>query len=143
MQYSRRNLMVIAAGGALGGALLPFVAPQAARADTAEAVLDRFTGGATPAAGDLRLVAPEIAENGNAVSIEIEAPGAVAVLLVAPRNPAPEVLTWQPGALSTGRLVTRIRMAETQELIAVARMDDGAFVEARARVQVTVGGCTV
>lgn len=138
MQVSRRGLMALAAGGVL----LPFIAAPSARAGSAGAAIDRFTGGAAVGQGDLRLVAPEIAENGNAVAIEIHAPGAVEVLLLAPANPAPEVLTWRPGALSGGRLSTRIRMAETQELIALARMSDGGFVESRARVQVTVGGCT-
>ena len=36
---------------------------------------------------------------------------------------------------------TRIRLAETQDVVAVAQMEDGSFVQARANVKVTIGGC--
>ena len=139
MHVTRRTTLALGIGGA--AAALGMV-PRTAQA--ADAAIENFTGGADRGAGDLTLAAPEIAENGNAVPIELVAPGAVAVLLVAPANPAPEVLTLRfPDAGGPNRLATRIRMAESQTLTAVAEMADGRFVEATARVQVTVGGCSV
>ena len=36
---------------------------------------------------------------------------------------------------------TRIRLATTQNIIAVAKMNDGSFVMAAKQVKVTIGGC--
>lgn len=137
MQLTRRRTLALGLGGAAA-----MLGATPALAAAAEDAIERFTNGAPRAAGGLTLSVPEIAENGNAVPVEIVAPGALAVLLVAPANPAPEVLTVRfPDAGGPNRLATRIRMAETQTLLAVAEMADGSFVEASARVQVTVGGC--
>jgi len=137
MQLSRRKTLALGLGGA---AVALGAAPAVATA--AEATIERFTNGTPREPGGLALGVPEIAENGNAVPVEIVAPGAVAVLLVAPANPVPEVLTVRfPDPDGPNRLSTRIRMADTQTLVAVAEMADGRFVEATARVHVTVGGC--
>lgn len=133
---SRRNLLAIGAAGA-GLALLPL--PASAESD---ALVAGFTGGTPTTDGPLRLEAPELAENGNSVSVTLECPGAEAIRLYAPANPNPEVCTVHFGPLSgSQRATTRIRMAETMDLIAVARMPDGRFIETRARVEVTAGGC--
>ena len=55
--------------------------------------------GAEASAGDLSVIAPEIAENGNTVPIEISAPGAVMVAVFADGNPTPNVVTFKFGAL--------------------------------------------
>ena len=133
---SRRNLLAVGAAGA-GLALLPLAASA-----ESDALVAQFTGGAPTREGPLRLEAPELAENGNSVSVTLDCPGAEAIRLYAPANPNPEVCTFHFGPLAgSQRATTRIRMAETMELIAVARMPDGGFIEARARVEVTAGGC--
>ncbi len=101
-----------------------------------------FTGGAPTSAEGLRLVAPEIAENGSSVTIELSCPGAEAIRLIAPANPTPEVCTLHFGPLTGAHDATiRIRLAESQEIVALARMPDGTYRQATAQILVTVGSC--
>jgi sulfur-oxidizing protein SoxY len=136
MQLTRRRAVALGLGGA-AIALLPLRANAAV-----EDMIADFTGGTAPTEGDLVLIAPEIAENGNAVGIEVSCPGADEIRLLAPANPNPEVCTFHFGPLSGAQDASiRIRMAETQEIIALAKMPDGSFRQATALVRVTIGGC--
>ena len=138
MALTRRNMLVLssAALAATGFGALP------AFASLAEDEIAKLTGGAEAAAGDLSITAPEIAENGNTVPIEVSAPGAVMVALFADGNPTPAVCTTKFGKLNpTHNAATRIRLAKTQNVIAVAQMEDGSFQRAQAEVKVTIGGC--
>ena len=128
---------------ALGlGAVALTLLPPAARAATTEEIIQSFTGGATPAESGVTLTAPEIAENGNTVPISVAAPGAAEILVIASGNPAPAVATFKFGPLAGSQEAsTRIRLAGTQEVIAIARMPDGSFAQASQEVKVTIGGC--
>ncbi|CUI81272.1 thiosulfate oxidation carrier protein SoxY [Cognatishimia activa] len=138
MTFSRRQVLAIS-GGAIAFAGLPAVP---AFASLAEDAISEFTGGTAPGAGDLSISAPEIAENGNSVPIEFDAPGAVAVAIFADGNPTPKVGAFTFGPLSGSRFAsTRIRLATTQNVIAIAQMEDGSFQRAEANVKVTIGGC--
>jgi len=124
--------------GATAASFLPFRAMAA----TAEEVIAAFTGGATPGEGGITFTAPEIAENGNTVPIAVDAPGAAAILVVATGNPTPAVVTFNFGPLAGAQsAATRIRLAGTQDVLALARMADGSFVQATKTVKVTIGGC--
>ena len=136
MKLTRRDT-IIAAGGAALVAGLPLRAYAAA-----DAAISDFTGGAAPSEGGITLTAPEIAENGNTVPIEVDAPGAAEIRVFATDNPQPEVATFLFGPLAAEQMAaTRIRLARTQDVVAVARMTDGSFVQARQEVKVTIGGC--
>ncbi|OZB14058.1 MAG: hypothetical protein B7X55_11910 [Rhodobacterales bacterium 34-62-10] len=88
------------------------------------------------------LTAPEIAENGNTVPISVESEGAVAIMVLAAGNPTPGVATFNFGELAGARSAsTRIRLAGTQDVIAIAKMADGSFARASSNVKVTIGGC--
>jgi sulfur-oxidizing protein SoxY len=101
-----------------------------------------FTGGAGVAEGGIELTAPEIAENGNTVPVSVVAPGAVSIMLLATGNPTPAVATFNFGPMAGARSgATRIRLAKTQDVVAVAKMEDGSFRKAGATVKVTIGGC--
>lgn len=136
MTYTRRETLVLGAGGIVLLAATPAIS---AAADEAIAA---FTGGAELGEGGLEIDAPEIAENGNVVPIEVAAPGAEEIMILAPGNPSPPVcrIKFGPGAGSQ-RLSTRMRLAKTQDVMAVARMSDGSFVQASRTVKVTIGGC--
>ena len=138
MPMTRRQTLALGLGGAVVTLL-----PLPAAASLPQAVLD-YTDGAVPEAGDITLTAPEIAENGNAVPVEVSAPDAVEIVLFAPDNPDARVCTFQFGpAAGEARAATRIRMAGSQTIHAVARLPDGRLVHAGAQVMVTVGGCVV
>jgi len=136
MEFTRRETLAIGAGAALM-TVLPFRAN--ASADDAIAA---FTGGAAMAESGIDLGAPEIAENGNTVPVDVSAPGATAILLLASGNPTPDVATFNFGPLAAEQSAsTRIRLAGTQDVIAVAKMADGSFARASKTVKVTIGGC--
>lgn len=138
MELSRRKLLAV---GASSFALFS-LGTSAALASKADEAIKMFTGGAEAAEGALELTAPEIAENGNTVPIEVNAPGAVSVTVLADGNPVPNVATFNFGKLNASRSAsTRIRLSKTQNVIAIAKMEDGSFQMAKANVKVTIGGC--
>jgi sulfur-oxidizing protein SoxY len=140
MNLTRRDVMALGAGGA-ALAMLPL--PAAADDQAAlDAAIKKFTGGAATKDGGVKLTAPEIAENGNTVPIEVEAEGATEILVLAPNNPLPSAFTVSFGPLSgASSASTRIRLAGTQDLTAIAKMKDGSFAMAKRTVKVTIGGC--
>ncbi len=131
--------------GALGlgaGALALSVLPRPVLASAADDAVAAFTGGAKTGSGNIKLTAPEIAENGNTVPIAVEAPGATEIIVMAPENPTPVVCRISFGAdAGAQRAATRIRLAKTQEVAAIAKMPDGSFIRTAQTVKVTIGGC--
>lgn len=137
MRLSRRDALWAGLGGMAAATLAnPLFAA------TVEELTSAFTGGAAPAADGITLTAPEIAENGNTVPVEVDAPGAVAIMLLAAGNPTPAVATFTFGpAAGSQRAATRIRLATTQDVIALAKMADGSIKQTSATIKVTIGGC--
>ena len=144
---NRREAMALGAGS-LFITMLPFEAS----ADAAMAMerVKEFTGGAAAAEdGLVTLTMPEIAENGNTVplTVSVDSPMTAdnyvkSVLLLADGNPAPGVGTMHFSPLSgTAEASTRMRLAKTQNVIAVAELSDGTFHMGAAAVKVTIGGC--
>lgn len=140
MKLTRRRAITIGAGVSFTLAA-PFSAGAAVDKLTQE-LITAFTGGAEMDDRGVTLTAPEIAENGNTVPVSVDAPGAVEIILLAPDNPLPPVAAFRFGPLSGSRSAsTRIRLASTQEIIAIARMADGGYAKASRLVKVTIGGC--
>lgn len=136
MKLTRRDALAIGLG-ATAVAMLPLRATAAVEDNIAA-----FTGGAEIGTGDITLEAPEIAENGNTVPIGVSAPGAEAILILATGNPSPPVATFNFGpAAGSQTASTRIRLAGTQDVLAIARMADGSFIQTSATIKVTIGGC--
>ena len=144
MKLTRRESLWIGLGGVAAAVL-----PIGASAATVEELTAAFTGGATPGTGGITLSAPEIAENGNTVPVEVTIEGEMTadsyvtdVLILADGNPSPGVATFHFSPLSgEARASTRIRLAKTQNVVAVARMNDGSLYIDRREVKVTIGGC--
>ncbi len=138
MKLTRRDLMVM---GSAGFAVTAFGALPAFASLTDDEIA-KITGGAEMGEGGITLTAPEIAENGNTVPIEVSAPGATMIAVFADGNPVPNVATFKFGALNPSQSAsTRMRLAGTQDVIAIAQMADGSFQKASANVKVTIGGC--
>ena len=136
MKLTRRDALALGLG-ATAASFLPLSVMAAADEQIAE-----FTGGADVGTEGLTLTAPEIAENGNTVPISVSAPGAVAIMVLATGNPTPPVATFNFGPLTGSQAAsTRIRLAGTQDITAIAKMADGSFVQASQTVKVTIGGC--
>jgi sulfur-oxidizing protein SoxY len=144
--FNRRQALAIGAG-AIGVTVLGV--PEAFAKNDADEVIKKFTGGKTPAQSKVKLDLPEIAENGNTVpmTVMVESPmteqsHVTDVLVVANENPRAGVVTFHfSPASGVAEANTRIRLAKTQDVIAVAKMNDGSFYMASKQVKVTIGGC--
>lgn len=138
MEMTRRKLLALGSGTFV----LATLSSLPAFATLTDDAIAALTGGADMGEGAITLTAPEIAENGNTVPIAFDAPGAAEVTLFADGNPVPNVATFKFGPLSATRSAsTRIRLATTQNVVAIAKMEDGSFQMAKANVKVTIGGC--
>jgi sulfur-oxidizing protein SoxY len=136
MEFSRRETLVMGFGAA-ALTVLPFQVNAAA-----DDAIAAFTGGADMAATGLTLTAPEIAENGNTVPVSVDAPGAVSIIILATGNPTPGVAQFNFGPLAASQSAsTRMRLAGTQDVVAIAKMSDGSFARASQAIKVTIGGC--
>ena len=99
--------------------------------------------------GRVSLDIPPLVENGNAVplSVLVDSPMTPtdfvrSIAVFNERNPQPHVVTAQLGPRSgQARLATRIRLATSQRLVAVAEMSDGSFWSGSADVVVTLAAC--
>ncbi len=143
---SRRQVLAGSAG-ALAVAALGTV-PAVAANDSTD-LIKKFTDGKTPIEGKVKLDLPEIAENGNTVpmTVSVESPMTeqayvTEVLVVGDGNPNGGMAKFHFTPLSgAAEANTRIRLAATQNITAVAKMNDGSFYTASKQVKVTIGGC--
>ena len=95
------------------------------------------------------LTAPSVAENGNSVPISVEVKrefvrvgGVRALHIFASKNPRPKIVTFTYTEKSmVVKNATRIRLAETQRVVAVAELLDGRVLKTSKLVKVTLGGC--
>ena len=139
----RRELLKLGGTGALAlvsTSLLPSLAQ--ADAKMVAAAIKKLIGDKPTKDGKITFELPQIAENGNTVPIEVGAEGATAIMVLAAGNPVPPVATFNFGPLAGAtRAKTRIRLATSQDVIAVAKLADGSFAKATKAVKVTIGGC--
>jgi len=132
----RRREFVIAASAF---ALLP----EAKASDAAMRTAIRAWAGREPEAGVLKIEIAELVENGNAVPVRVAASEPVAALaLFTPLNPEPDVVQVAFGAASAKpEFSTRMRLARSQRIVAVARAADGRCWQAGVDVIVTLAAC--
>lgn len=131
------------------GAALLVMRPAVATPETLAAALRETFGDRSITPGKIKLEMPRLAENGNVVpvSITIDSPmterdHVARVYLFAERNPLPRVLEIQLGPRNgRPRIATRIRLAVSQQVLAVAAMSDGSLWSTATDIEVTVGGC--
>jgi sulfur-oxidizing protein SoxY len=147
-QLSRRDALALGAAGATLTVMGWGEGAFAAAKEAAEQIA-KFTGGKTADKAKVSIELPEIAENGNTVplSVSVDAPMAAdnyvsEILVVADGNPNPGVATFRFSPLSgRAEASTRIRLATTQNIIAVAKTSKGEFFTNQKLVKVTIGGC--
>jgi sulfur-oxidizing protein SoxY len=117
--------------------------PEARATDDALRAAIRAWAGRDPEAGALKIEIAELVENGNAVPVRIAASEPVAGLaLFTPLNPEPEVVHASFGAaVARPEFSTRMRLARSQRIVAVARAADGRCWQAGVDVIVTLAAC--
>jgi sulfur-oxidizing protein SoxY len=107
------------------------------------------SGKGTPQAGKVTLKAPEIAENGNAVPLTVSVESEMseksyvkAIYVAADGNPNPGVAVFEMTPRSgKAEISLRVRLQQTEKIVAVAEMNDGSLYTASREVKVTIGGC--
>lgn len=146
----RRTFLIGAGAGLAITALLsslPALAQDPAR--TIDEALKKVLGDAKPSEDGITLELPEIAENGNTVPFTLavespmtEASHVKAIHIFATANPAVGVATYKfTPASGKASVSSRMRLAKTQDVIAVAVLSDGKFLLGKRNVKVTIGGC--
>lgn len=144
-QPSRRQVIAASAGFAA----LALAPPARATPQEMEKAILAFTGGVTPKTGRVTVDIPVLLESGASVPTTVTVESAMSesdfvrsVALFNERNPLPNVAVFHFSARS-GRAVcsTRIRLGDSQKIVAVAKMSDGAFYMGSIEVIVTLPAC--
>ena len=118
--------------------------PKAAfEAKNVEDAMNKLFGSAnnTPS-GDIKIKAPDIAENGAVVPVSVSTSlGNVdSIAVIAEKNGTPLASNFKLGANAIPNVSTRIKMGKTSDVIAVVKANGKAY-SARKNVKVTIGGC--
>jgi sulfur-oxidizing protein SoxY len=148
---SRRQFLLSAGGAAAGIGLGSLIQVRPARATPAamQDAISKVVGPARVSAGKLKLDLPPLVENGNTVPITVsvespmtEADHVRAIHVFTEKNPQPEVVSFRLGPRA-GRasVATRIRLADTQTVVAICELSDGSFWSGSAAVVVTLAAC--
>jgi sulfur-oxidizing protein SoxY len=134
------------AGAAVALLAVPTAGP--ARATPAlDAALAAFSGGAPLREGRVDIDIAPLVENGNTVPVTVSVPDAQPsqlrrLALFTERNPQPEVAVFTLGPLAGRAAVsTRMRLATSQAVVAVAQLADGSCWQRRVQVVVTLAAC--
>ena len=119
----------------------------AATPELLQGAIAAFTGGAPVKDGRVKLDISPLVENGNTVPVVVSVDGVDASLvrriaLFTERNPQPEVAIFQLGPLAGRAMVaTRMRLATSQTIVALAQLADGSIWQQRMDVVVTLAAC--
>jgi sulfur-oxidizing protein SoxY len=111
--------------------------------------LAALIGAATPREGGIEMDLPDAVENGDYVPLALAVASPMtpeshvtAIHLLSTANPRATVATFRFTLLSgKARVTSRMRLAKTQEVVAVAELGDGTFLMSTRTVDVKVGGC--
>jgi sulfur-oxidizing protein SoxY len=151
LSTTRRHFLAGAGSviGGLGTATLIAVSPALATPETLASAIRNVTGGGALQPGKVKLEIPPLVENGNSVPLTVSVDQPLTpqnfvktIYVFNEKNPQPNVATFHFTPRS-GRAsaTTRIRLADTQMVVAVARMSDGSLWTDRAQVIVTIAAC--
>lgn len=145
--WTRRSALEATAFAAVASLLATRLASADEKAVAEE--IKKLYGDKPMASGKIKLDIPEIAENGLVVPINVEVESPMSdtdfvksVHVYADGNPLPGIVsyTFTP-ACGKAAASTRMRLAQTQNIVCVAEMSNGTLHTAKANVKVTIGGC--
>jgi len=148
---TRRRFLGLAGGAAVLGTV-PIVTLRPAEATPAmlASAIRTVTGGAAVKTGKIQLDVPPLVENGNTVPLTVSVASAMApedfvksIHVFNEKNPQPNIGNFYFGP-NAGRaqVSTRIRLADSQKVVAIARLSDGSFWSTSVDVVVTLAACT-
>jgi sulfur-oxidizing protein SoxY len=151
MTTSRREFLRLTGAAAAGLGLVSIATVRPARGTPAamQEAIRKVVGSAAVTPGRVKLELPPLVENGNAVPLTngVESPMTAAdhvrvIHVFTEKNPQPSVVSVRLGPRA-GRagVSTRIRLADTQTVTAIAELSDGSFYSDRVDVVVTLAAC--
>jgi sulfur-oxidizing protein SoxY len=148
---SRRQFLGLAGGAALIGTV-PMVTLRPAQATpaTLAAAIRTVVGSAVVHTGKIKLDIPPLVENGNTVpmTVSVSSPMTAedhvkSIHVFNEKNPQPNIGNFYLGPQSgRAQISTRIRLADSQKIVAIAKLSDGSFWSATVDVVVTLAACT-
>jgi sulfur-oxidizing protein SoxY len=150
-ESTRRQFIGLAGGAAVIGAV-PIVTLRRAEATpaTLAAAIRSVVGTAELQTGKVKLDVPPLVENGNTVPMTVSVSSPMtpndyvrSIHVFNEKNPQPNIGNFYLGARAgRAQVSTRIRLADSQKIIAIAHLSDGTFWSASADVVVTLAACT-
>jgi sulfur-oxidizing protein SoxY len=148
---TRRRFLGLAGGAAVAGAV-PIVTlrPTEATPATLAAAIRNVTGTAAVRTGKVKLDMPPLVENGNTVPMTVSVANPMtsddyvrSIHVFNEKNPQPNIGNFYLGPrCGRAQVSTRIRLADSQKIVAIARLSDGSFWSVSADVVVTLAACT-
>jgi len=150
-QTSRREFLLAAGGAAAGLGLASVIAVEPARATPAamREAIRKVVGAARVNQGRVKRERPPRVENGNTVPLTVSAESPMtaadhvnALHLFTEKNPQPDVASFRFGPRA-GRasVAARMRLADTQTVVAICELSDGSFWSTSVNVVVTLAAC--
>jgi sulfur-oxidizing protein SoxY len=130
------------------GAILVVRPAQATPASMAAAIR-QIAGDAAVKPGKIKLNIPPLVENGNAVAITVTVDSPMtatdhvkSIHVFTEKNPQPNVISTKLGPRAgRAEISTRIRLADTQQVVAICELSDGSFWSDKVDVILTLSAC--
>ena len=125
------------------------VRPAQATPETMKSAIRQVVGEAAVKPGRIKLDLPPLVENGNtvAMAVSVDSPMTAkdyvkAIHVFTEKNPQPNVISVKLGPRAgKAEIQTRVRLADTQTVIAICEMSDGSFWSDKVDVIITLGAC--
>jgi len=147
---TRRRFLGLA-GSAATISVIPGVSlrPAEATPETMAAAIRTVVGGAVVQTGKVKLDIPPLVENGNTVPMTVSVASPMSaddyvksIHVFNEKNPQPNMGNFYLPKAGRAQISTRVRLADSQKIIAIARLSDGSFWSVSADVVVTLAACT-
>ena len=148
---TRRRFLELAGGAAAIGAIpVVTVRHAAATPETMATAIRNVVGTATVQPGKVKLDIPPLVENGNTVPMTVSVTSPMtetdyvkSIHIFNEKNPQPNIGNFYLGPWAgRAQVSTRIRLADSQKVVAIARLSDDSFWQISADVVVTLAACT-
>jgi sulfur-oxidizing protein SoxY len=149
---TRRQFLGLAGGAAACGAvpLVVTLRPAEATPETLAAAIRNVVGAAAVRTGKVKFDVPPLVENGNTVPVTVSVASPMtssdyvkSIHIFNEKNPQPNVGNFYLGPRAgRAQISTRIRLADSQKVVAIARLSDDSFWSVTAEVVVTLAACT-
>jgi sulfur-oxidizing protein SoxY len=146
----RRFLSLAGSAAVLGAVPVVTLRPAAATPAMLAAAIRNVVGTAVVRTGKIKLDIPPLVENGNTVPMTVSVSSPMtsedfvkSIHVFNEKNPQPNIGNYYLGPRAgRAQISTRIRLADSQKVVAIARLSDGSFWSATADVVVTLAACT-